>query len=498
MSAPFISQEQVGELLDLASLPTIEHELANRGLRHYIKVAWEQVEPNNPYVPNWHIDAICEHLEAVLDGEIKRLVINVPPGTMKSLTCAVFFPTWAWTQEPQTRFIFGCYNDNLSRRDSRKCRRLIGSKWYQERWGYRYRILDTRKDKAEDSSRIFHTNEGGFRLITSIAGGVTGEHAHIQVVDDPLKPLEVTGSLAISKTALERVLTWWTDTMSTRMVSKHSARVIIMQRLHMGDLAGEMLRRGGYEHLCLPMRYEPKRRCMTSLGEPDPRTEEGELLDPERYPEEAVATLEEELGPRGTAAQLQQDPTPASGNLFKRKQFNYYTKRPPCTQMLQSWDCTFKDLETSDFVVGQVWGIFEGDYYLLAQRRGRFSVSTTCAEIKKMTKRFPKAVSKLVEDKANGPAVVTLLKKKVPGLKLVNPLGGKEARANAVEPLFDAGNVYLPDPSIAPWIKEYEEEMVAFPAGLHDDQVDATTQALNELYKKSIDRLKAAMAAVRG
>lgn len=494
--APEFTQEQLDELLKMTSLEALDRELAGRGLNRFIDIAWPEVAPGDSYVSNWHIDAICEHLEAVIDGEIHRLVINVPPGSTKSLTCAVFFPAWAWTKDPTLRFIYACYNDQLSRRDSRKCRSLIGSKWYQERWGYRYRILDQRKDKAEDSSKRYSTNEGGFRLITSIKGGVTGEHGDIQIVDDPIKPLEVTGSLAISKTALERVLTWWNETMSTRMVNQYSARIIIMQRLHQGDLAGEMLRQGGYEHLCLPMEYEKKRICATVLGTPDPRKEDGELLDPVRFPREAVDKTKHDLGPRGTAAQLQQDPTPAAGNLFKREQFKFYKKRPKCTQQVQSWDCAFKDLDTSSFVVGQVWGLVDSDYYLLAQKRARMSLTVTVSAVKNLTKRYPKAIAKLIEDKANGPAVVDMLKKKISGFRLVTPQGGKEARANAVEPLFEAGNVYLPDPSIAPWIKEYIEEMVAFPAALNDDQVDATTQALIYLHRKNLNRLRAAMNAV--
>lgn len=490
---PELTEEQLRELFSMTSLVSLDRELGRRSLAEFIRIAWPVMLPGDEYVHNWHIDAICEHLQAVVDGEIKRLIINVPPGSTKSLTCAVFFPAWVWTFAPTKRFIYACYNDPLSRRDSRRCKQLINSDWYQQRWGYVYKM----SAESEDSSRAYHTDQGGFRLVTSIKGGITGEHAHIQVVDDPIKPLDVTGSQAVSKTALERALTWWNDTMSTRMVSiKNSARVIIMQRLHQGDLAGEMLRTGGYEHLCLPMEYEPKRACVTSLGRPDPRTEEDELLDENRFPREAVDQLKLDLGARGTASQLQQDPTPAGGNLFQRDSFQFYTKRPKCVQLIQSWDCAFKDLDTSSFVVGQVWGIFDSDYYLLAQKRKRMSLSATCAAIIDMTKRYPKAVTKLIEDKANGPAVVDTIKKKVSGLRLVNPEGGKEARANAVEPLFESGNVYLPDESLCPWVMAYIEEMVAFPNALHDDQVDATSQALTYLYRKNVNRLRAAMLAV--
>lgn len=489
------ARELLTELNGRIDLASVDRELSRRAFIEFVKIAWEHVEPGAPFVHNWHLDVIAEHLEAVAHGLIKRLVINVPPGATKSLLAAVFFPAWDWTIQPSKRFIYACYNDNLSRRDSRRCRALIASDWYQERWGH---VFNVRGD-MEDTSRRYSNNRGGFRLITSVGGGITGEHADIQIVDDPIKPLEVTGSLAVSKTALERVLSWWRETMSMRMVDhKTSARVIIMQRLHENDLAGAMLREGGYEHLCLPMEFDARLRGHTTLGKCDARSRAGELLDPVRFPRDAVERMKKELGPRGASAQLQQNPTAAGGNLFKRKQLRRYTTIPKCPRLIQSWDCAFKNLESSSFVVGQVWGVLNENFYLLDQIRAHLNVSGTAAGIEQLTKRWPKAVAKLVEDKANGPAVVDMLKRKIPGLKLVTPEGGKEARANAVEPLFDAGNVWIPDPTIAPWIEEYIEELVTFPAGLHDDQVDATTQALSYLYSKQVTRLREAMANVRG
>lgn len=466
--------------------------LTQRSLYEFIKIAWQVVEPSRAFMDNWSIGAICEHLEAIQTKELTRLVINVPPGAMKSLSCAVFFPAWSWTMTPGTKFIFSSYADQVARRDSLRCRALYENPWYRARWGAKSQPVD-----SQWTATKFMNSAGGFRMATTVRGQVTGEHADVQVVDDPLKPLEVTGSLAVSKNALENVLMWWTETMSSRLVDfEKSARIIIMQRLHAGDLAGAMLKEaGGYEHLRLPMEYEQRLHCTTSIGFTDPRTEEGELLWPERFSPAAVEQLKHDLGPRGTKAQLQQDPTPSEGTVFMKDWLRFYTESAMPTQfgaMIQSWDATFKEAGSS-YVVGQCWGVANGNYYLLGQVRKRMSFTDTCTAVKQMTVKWPKSLTKLVEAKANGNAIVDHLKSEISGFVLVEPQGGKEARAQAVEPLFAAGNVYLPDPAWQPWVSAYVEELLAFPAGSDDDQVDATTQALVYLHGKRIDRLRKAM-----
>jgi predicted phage terminase large subunit-like protein len=483
--------DHILDTFDAATEIAIDREIASRGMVPFIELAWHEVEPARPFVHGWHIDALCDHLEAVMNKELSRLVINVPPGTMKSLGTSVLFPSYVWTKHPQTRFIFGCYADKIARRDSLKTRRLFSGKWYQDRWGHTA-APDYQK---EFSGTIFSTTQNGFRMSTTVGGQVTGEHADIQVVDDPIKPLDVTGSMSVTSNALETAVTWWDETMSTRLIDfEKSARIIIMQRLHQGDLAGHVLKAAGYEHLMLPMEYEPKRKCFTSIGFEDPREEAGELLFPERFPRDAVDQLKRELGPRGSAAQLQQDPTPASGTIFHRNQIQFYKTIPTNLQnTIQSWDCTFKETGSS-YVVGQVWANKGSDFYLLDQVRDRMSFSTTCESIKHLTAKWKKSYKKLIEAKANGMAVADALKSVISGIVLVEPKGGKEARAHAVESLFAGGNVWLPHPEIAPWIETFIEELIAFPAAVNDDQVDAMTQALTHLRGKNIMRLREAMA----
>jgi predicted phage terminase large subunit-like protein len=489
-------------MMNLSALQSLEEahfdrELAKRGYIHFVEAAWHEVEPAQPFVNSWNVGAVCEHMEAVAKGQITRLVINVPPNTSKSMSCSVLFVPWIWTQYPSKKHIYGCYDDKLARRDSLRAKNLINSKWYQERWGEDVKI----NRNLQDTGEKYYTTEGGFRMITTIGGSVTGEHCDIQIVDDPIKPMETTGVQAVNQTYLKVANDWWKHTMSTRLVDyQKGARVIIMQRLHEADLAGAMLEEGGYEHLCLPMEFEPTRKCYTSIGWEDPRTEPGELLCPARFPQEAVDILFNDLGGRGSrgaSAQLQQDPASMSGNLFKRGKEKYYRELPKkFDKMIQSWDCTFKETNDGSFVVGQVWGRLGADFYLIDQVRERWSFTDTCKQIEYMTRKWPKAISKLIEDKANGSAVMDHLSDTISGMIAVKPKGGKEARANAIEPYWEAGNIYLPHPTIAPWITVFLDEVFKFPAGKNDDQVDAMTQALSHMGRSNLVKLRAAMGNI--
>lgn len=471
----------------------IDRALSHKSFFQFLRMAWPYIDPASQFIPAWHVEAICEHVQAVIAGDLKRLIINVPPGSTKSISCCVGFPAWTWTEIPEKKFIFGSYSDRISGRDGRRTKRLVQSDWYQQRWGDEVVL-----SKDEQSILKFSNTRGGFRLCTTIAGGVTGEHADVQVVDDPVKPFEIGRSMHVAKTALDAVLTWWNETMTNRVTTDDAARIIIMQRLHESDLAGEMAKTGDYELLMLPMEYEKKRCCVTSIGFEDPRTEEKELLCPARFSAKAVAESKKALGPRGAEAQMQQNPTPAAGNIIKTAFVRYYKHQPKnFTTLIQSWDCAFKNKDTSDFVCGQIWGALQGKFYLVDQILERLSFTETMAAIKMMTSKWPKARAKLIEDKANGTAVMDALQRTVSGMIPIEPEGGKEVRLYAVEPLWAAGNVLLPHPENCPWIGATVENIVGFPSKPHDDDVDAMSQALVYLESKSISRLKEAMANVK-
>jgi predicted phage terminase large subunit-like protein len=443
----------------------IDQELATRHFGEFVRQAWATVEPSTPFVPGWHIDAIVAHLEAVALGQIRNLLINVPPRHMKSLLVSVFWPAWEWIRWAQRRWLFSSYGAQLTIRDSVKCRRLIESPWYQERWGDRFALTSDQNTKGR-----FDNDRSGYRLSTSVGGAATGEGGDRIVCDDPNN---IT-----------------------------AAKVIVMQRCHQQDLAGHLLEQGGWEHLCLPAEYEGS-RVTTSIGFSDPRKEHGELLWRERFGSEEIASLKVSLGSYAAAGQLQQRPSPAGGGLIKRHWFRFWQPRgvnfPPVIvqtpdgspvsipaidvpnrvdEQIQSGDCAFKDLATSDYVVGQVWGRVGSVYLLGDQVRARMDCPTTVKAVRELSMKWPNTIAKLIEDKANGSAVIQMLSREIPGLLPVNPEGGKVARASAVSPLIEAGNIFLPHPLHAPWVNDFIEECAAFPNGAHDDQVDAMTQAL--------------------
>jgi len=467
--------------------------MATRRLSEYVRQAWAVVEPAAPFVPGWHIEAIIEHLEAITRSQIRNLVINVPPRHMKSLLVAVFWPSWEWIHWPERRWLFSSYGAQLSIRDSVKCRRLLESSWYQARWGDRFALTTDQNTKSR-----FDNDRSGYRVATSVCGAATGEGGDRLICDDPHNVQEAESD-AVRKATLD----WWDVVMSTRVNDpKTTAKVIVMQRCHEQDLSGHLLEQGGWDHLCLPAEHEDPRRA-TSIGWTDPRKQPGELLWGQRFGSTELDDLKRSLGSYAAAGQLQQRPSPAEGGMLKRHWWRFWQPQgahlPPVVvrfpdgslqalpaaelpatvaEQIQSWDCAFKDLETSDFVVGQVWGRLAANCFLLHQVRARMDCPATVKAVREMSARWPYTLAKLIEDKANGPAVIQMLQHEIPGMIAVTPEGGKVARAAAVSPMIEAGNVYLPHPQIAPWVTGFIEECAAFPNGAHDDQVDAATQAL--------------------
>ena len=474
----------------------------SKSLRIFVKRAWNVVEPSTEFQSNWHIDAICEHLEAVNRREIRNLIINIPPRHMKSLTVSVFWPTWTWIDSPQSRWLFASYADRMSIRDSLKCRNVIRSNWYQERFGDSFQLLDDQNQKTR-----FDNDQTGFRLATSVTGAATGEGGDFIVIDDPLK-----AQGALSDVARVGVNDWWDQTMSTRLNDPDTGcRVIIMQRLHEQDLVGHILDKmeiggPGYEHLMLPAEFEPQRKCFTSIGFEDPRTEPNELLWPERFSRETVDDLKVSLGPYSAAAQLQQRAAPMGGGLFKIEWFKFWVPRgvtlPQHHTALddgsihfheqveipgrfdsetQSWDFAFKGKNTSDFVAGHVYGKKSADVFLIDRVHERMNIVQTMDAIIALSASHPRALRKLMEDKANGPAIMQILKRKVPGMIPVQVEADKPARARAAVPYMAGGNVYFPHPLVFPWVLPMIQELLDFPFGKYDDDVDSFSQYIQQI-----------------
>src|SRR5580704_36286 len=299
------------------ALAKVERELATRSFREFVRQAWPIIEPLTPFVPGWHILTIIDHLEAVTRGDIRNLLINVPPRHMKSLLVSVLWPAWEWIQHPERRWLYSSYAASLSIRDSVKCRMLIESPWYRSFWGDRYTLAFDQNTKAR-----FDNNRSGYRIATSVGGTATGEGGDRIVCDDPHNVQE-----AESDSVRKATLDWYDIVMSTRVNDPRSAaKVVVMQRCHQQDLSGHLLEQGGWEHLRLPAEYE-KPGCTTSVGWSDPRAEQGELLWAERFGPEELESLKRSLGSYAAAGQLQQRPSPAGGGIFKRHWFRYFQPR---------------------------------------------------------------------------------------------------------------------------------------------------------------------------
>lgn len=434
--------------------------------------------------------AISEHLEAIAMEQIRNLVICVPPGCSKSLLVSTFYPAWRWTRNPSRRFIAATYGQALSEKNARLQRDLCLTPWYRARWPE----AAINKDDVHKVGE-FRNACKGWRFSTSVGGPATGYHADEHIGDDLVKAKDAEGRYTLDTAKLEEANDFWERTMPTRAANKAKlVRILIGQRLHENDAPGRAIASGEYEVLSIPMRYEADHaRRATSIGWIDPRTIDGELMDPVRFPEDDVAKLETELTPRPAAAQLQQRPTPRGGDVFQRAWFQIVPKAPEHGKRILSVDCNFKDRADSDRVAIGSWLESGGRYYLCNVRRGPWSFTRTQTEIAAECDAFsPSAV--YIEDKANGSAIFQTLRSAIPQCKEWTPTGSKEARAESVSPLYETGCVYLVQ---GPWNEEYIAELCAFPKGRFDDNVDQSSQALLILHKPGNRRYRDALEKAR-
>ena len=471
----------------------IERELQSRYMHEFIKGAWNTLEPGRTYYDNWHIEAICEHLEAVSRGELQRLIINIPPRHMKSLTCSVAFPCWTWIHQPNKQFLFASYAQSLSTRDSVKCRRLLGSKWYQDNWGNKFQLTGDQNQKQR-----FENNHNGHRIATSVGGGLTGEGGDIIVIDDPHNVKQ-----AESELVRQDVLEWWDTAVPSRLNDPRTgAFVIIMQRVHETDLTGHIIKKQAeafedklqtdpeeWTHLCVPAEFERNHPHTyfsklpdTSIPE-DPRQEEGELLWLTRFDQKAISNLRNSLGEYASAGQLQQRPAPKGGGIIREKWWRLWEKdaNPQMIYVVQSWDTAFSEKETASYSACTTWGVFSyGSRYnimLLHRWRDRVNYPTLRKAARELFEEFaPDAV--LIEKKASGQSLIQDLRQMgIPTIPY-SPDRDKVARAHAASALLESGLVWYPDRR---WAKEVIKHCAVFPAGDGVDIVDTVTQALLRL-----------------
>ncbi|WP_174026241.1 phage terminase large subunit [Rhizobium rhizogenes] len=445
-------------------------------LAGFVREAWHVVEPSVDYVHGWHIDAICRHLEAVTSGEITRLLINVPPGTMKSLLCGVFWPAWEWgpRNRPELRYLGSSYSEHYAKRDNRRMRDLVASEWYQTLWGDRVKL-------TRSGEMAFANTRTGFRQGVPFSR-LTGGRGDRVIIDDP-------HSVDGAESEAERLSTVRTfrESVPTRLNDpQRSAIVVVMQRLHEADVSGTILALGlGYEHLMLPMEFEPERCCRTSIGFTDPRTEEGELLFPERFPRAVVERDKVPLGSYAVAGQFQQRPSPRSGGLFQRGDFEIVDAVPAGAKRCRAWDFAASKARPGrqpDWTVGLRMAEADGIFFVETIARGRWSSTEVERNLKNMaTQDGPTVMIRMPQDPgAAGKADAETKIKLLAGfpIRVLSVTGDKATRAKPASAQAEAGNVKLVR---GDWNEVFLDEICAFPNAQFDDQVDAFADALNEL-----------------
>lgn len=448
---------------------------AEDSLRAYVEQAWPILEPDQPFQPNWHIDLIVEYLEAVTAGEVRHLLINLPPRSMKSLLVSVFWPTWEWIHRPGGRWICASYAESLSVKHSMDRRTLLQSSWYQSRWGDTVALASDQNVKGE-----FLNTRQGVMIATSIGGSITGKGGNRLIVDDLHNPQQVDSD--VQRTT---AVTYFRQTLATRLNDKKTdATVVVMQRLHQHDLSA-VCQELGYTHVCLPAEAETRTEIVFPRSGRRLVREPGDLLWPARDGRPELDMQKRLLGSAAYDAQYQQRPAPAGGSIFKRDWFKYYDVLPRGTGWLQSWDMTFKGRASSDYVVGLQAVRNGADLYLVDRVKGQWDFTETCRQVDALRRRYPHTDTTLIEDAANGPAIIDTLRHRVSGLIPVTPEGGKDARAHAATPFIEAGNLRLPNPRpqgrLVPeraWVDDFLDQCCAFPHGAHDDDVDALTQLI--------------------
>ena len=433
-------------------------ELARRSYINYVEYTHE-----GRWLRSKHLELVCEYVEKVLSGEIDRLIISMPPQHGKSQTVTETLPSYYLGKYPERRIIEASYGDDLARRFGRRNKQKINQ--------FGQQLFGIQLSKSSSSDTDFEIEKYKGSMITrGIMAGITGQPADLIIIDDPIKNKEQ----AMSETYRNKLWEEWLNSINTRL-SANGKVILIQTRWHEDDLAGRLLM------------YEPDK--WTYINIPCEAEENdilgrkvGDALFPEigkgnEWLKDFKTSYTSQEGSMTWNALYQGRPTAMEGNMILRKWINYYKELPNIAYKCISVDATFKDGDNNDYVAIQVWGKLNNNYYLIDRLKARMDFPTTLQAIKNMRAKHP-VNAVFIEDKANGSAIISMLRKSMSGIIDINPEGGKVARVNAISPLFEAGNVFIPERE---WTNDYINELVSFPNATHDDEVDATSQALNRL-----------------
>lgn len=466
----------------------------------FLREAWKLVEPGCPLKWSWVLDALCAHLQAVAEGKIQKLLINIPPGTGKSTIVSVIFPCWLWVRRPETKVMCASHGGGLALRDALKRRDLIlGSPWFKERWGDRFTLSESQATKTE-----FANTRTGFMFSTSVNGDVLGRRGEVLILDDPHKTQGAESEVERANTTF-----WLNNEWSTRRNrdATLSAEICVMQRLHEMDASGLFLSQKGWTHLRLPMFFESEQRCSTSIGWSDPRKEPGEVLDPARFSPDILEDLQTRLGPYGVAGQLQQRPAPASGGIIKRDWIKTY--RQPTQDVIDAGGSLFNPMhcfrfatvdlavtsedqakkgKDPDYTVITSWVFFHGGggtkrLCVLDMFRKRIEGPDIETEIALAHARWKFAFI-AVEQIAGFIALGQSLKRSNLPIRDIGTSkeaflqleGDKVSRCYGATPFLAQHGIYIPE--YAPWGEALIKECTTFPLAAHDDVTDTVTSAV--------------------
>jgi predicted phage terminase large subunit-like protein len=452
-------------------------ELQRQDFEAFVHRAFCVINPGQEYTRNWHISAIAHALEKVRRGESKRLIITMPPRHLKSVTVSIAFPAFLLGHDPSIRIIAASYAESLAAAHSNDFRRVIQSEEYKRLFP------NTRIDPAKNTETEVRTRQRGFRLATSVGGTMTGRGGQLIIIDDPLKPDE-----AASEVARRRAIDWYEKTVTSRLDHKgEGAIILVMQRLHVDDLAGHLLEAGGWDYLGLPAIAEIEEEIPLTRGRVHHRRP-GELLFPNRESITVLDQLKREMGSYAFSAQYQQQPVPTGGGLIEWEWFKFYEEGglPPWRdEIVISWDTASKSTQLSDYSVGTVWARYGDKYALLDIIRGKYAYPELRRIVMSTAAKYenPKI---LIEDAGSGIALYQDLKTENIQVHAIRPGGDKIMRMSAQTARIEEGRVFLP--KSAPWLKAFRDEVVAFPYGKHDDQVDSLAQAL-ACFTRSVQKL---------
>jgi predicted phage terminase large subunit-like protein len=431
----------------------------------FVEYVFGLLRPDTPFERNWHIDAMAHKGSQVACGEVKRLIVTVPPRHLKSIIASVALPAWYLGHNPSERVVCISYSSDLAKTHANDFRRVVTDPAYQA-------VFPKMRLSRETDSEI-HTTLRGRRYAASIQGTLTGRGGNLFIIDDPLKPTD-----AVSDVNRERVIEWYRSTLITRPDNKRAARImVVMQRIHVDDLVGYLLQNEtGFEVLNLPAVAQSTTTYDLGGGRTHVR-EAGDLLHPARETAEVLREIKKNMGSMLFSAQYQQSPEPAGGKIIKRKMLRYYSEIEPLPtdRIVLSWDIALSEREAADYSACVVL-LNRGDlYYVLDVIRGKFPFDRLKDKIIEVYERYGKTASLVIEEGGISHGLIQSLREKHINVVDYKPKGDKAERLISQIDLFVGGSILLPKD--APWLDAFVAELLSFP-GRHDDQVDALTQGL--------------------